>query len=149
MRILDRNSAAEFLRGQGVSPDREIEKILRGFDFSKPAYEQRFWPGDVLYQLIRLPSAMQPLMATGNWFGLAGITTGGVAINDGLSGRQAVRFEVISGFTALEGTAKELPVDLGIAIGGKGGATQIYLPRTLLGHLRALGNVDRWELGAR
>lgn len=149
MHMLNPQTAAALLRGQGVRPERLIEQILDGFDFSKPAYAHDFWPGDVLYQLMRLPSAAQPFMATGNWFGLAGITTSGVAINDGLSGRQAVRFEVIAPFTALEGTARALPADLGTAIGGRGGATQIYIPKALLGHLQALGHVERWEARPR
>ena len=145
MRVLNRQSAGDFLRSQGVRPDSEVEKVLSGFDFTKPVYSQEFWPGDTLYQLIRLPSSSQPVMMTGNWFGLAGITTHGVAINDGLSGRQATRFEVMHPFTALEGCAKELPVNLGTAIGGRGGGTQVFLPRTLLGHLESLGAVERWS----
>jgi len=144
MRVLDHKTAADLLRSQGVGPNADVEKVLNGFDFSRPVYEHDFWPGDVLYQLIRLPSATLPLPATGNWFGLAGITTRGVAINDGLSGRQAVKFEVVAPFRALEGSAKTLPVNLGTAIGGPGGATQIFLPRTLLGHLQSKGAVDRW-----
>jgi putative RNase toxin 46 of polymorphic toxin system len=144
MRILNRNTAGDLLRSQGIATKVDVEKVLNGFDFSKPVYEHEFWPGDVLYQLIRLPSATLPVPATGNWFGLAGITTGGVAINDGLSGRQAVKFEVVASFRALEGSAKALPVDLGSAIGGTGGATQIFLPRTLLGHLQSVGPVARW-----
>src|SRR5262245_31484818 len=143
MRPLNRQTAAELLRAQGVSA-ADSEKVLSGFDFTKPLYEQEFWPGDVLYQLIRLPSATQPSMTTGNWFGLAGITTANVAVNDGLSGRQATKFEVTAHFTALEGSAVELPVDIGTAIGGPGGGTQIFLPRMLLGRVQAMGRIDRW-----
>ena len=74
MRVLDHKTAADLLRSQGVGPNADVEKVLNGFDFSRPVYEHDFWPGDVLYQLIRLPSATLPLPATGNWFGLAGIT---------------------------------------------------------------------------
>jgi hypothetical protein len=91
-----------------------------------------------------LPSATLPVPTAGNWFGLAGITTKNVAINDGLSGRRAAKFEVLAWFKALEGTAQELPVDLGRAIGGPGGGTQVFVPSFLLGHLQSIGPVDRW-----
>ena len=143
MRILNRQTATDLLRAQGVGA-ADTEKVLGGFDFSKPIYEQEFWPGDVLYQLIRLPSAMQPSLTTGNWFGLAGITTDNVAINDGLSGRQATKFEVTAHFSALEGSAAELPVNIGTAVGGRGGGTQVFLPRMLLGRLQSMGPVERW-----
>ena len=144
MRVLNHDSAVDLLRSQGVGGGAEIEKILGGFDFDQPVYEQDFWPGDFLYQLIRLPSSTLPLPIAGNWFGLAGLTTKGVAINDGLSGRRAAKYEVRAWFKALEGTAKELPVDLGRAIGGPGGATEVFVPSFLLGHLQSIGPVDRW-----
>ena len=143
MRILNRQTATDLLRSQGVGAV-DIEKVLSGFDFSKPVYEHEFWPGDVLYQLIRLPSLMQPSMSTGNWFGMAGITTENVAINYGLSGRQTTKFEVTAHFSALEGSAAELPVNIGTGIGGRGGGTQVFLPRKFLGRLQALGRVDPW-----
>ena len=144
MRILSHDTAVDLLRSQGLSNGAEAERVLDGFDFNKPVYEQDFWPGDVLYQLIRNPSSSLPLPTAGNWFGLAGITTRNVAINDGLSGRHAAKFEVLAWFRALEGTAKELPVDLGRAIGGPGGATQVFIPSFLLGRLQSAGPVDRW-----
>ena len=144
MRILTEQSAADLLRWQGVAPQPEIEKVLSGFDFEKPMYEHDFWPDDILYQLIRKPSATLPVPGTGNWFGLAGITTRGVAINDGLAGRRAAQFKVLMPFKALEGTARPMAIDLGSGIGGVGGATQIYVPRMLLGRLQALGPEDRW-----
>lgn len=144
MRLLDRQSAAAFLRMQGVMPETELEKVLSGFDFTKPVYEHAFFPGDRLYQLVRLPSFDLPNPVAGNWFGLAGLTTGKVAINDGGAGRRAGQFEVLVQFSALEGTAREFAVDLRIGIGGPGGGTQIFVPRTLLGRVRSVGPVDRW-----
>lgn len=144
MRILDRISAAALLRSQGVIPESEIGKVFSGFDFAKPVYEHAFYPGDTLYQLVRLPSFDLPSPMSGNWFGLAGLTTGSAAINDGGAGRRAVRFEVVMQFSALEGTARKFAVDLSKAIGGPGGCTQIFVPRTLLGRLRSVGPVERW-----
>ena len=144
MRVLNRDTASAWLRSQGITDQAKVAEILGGFDFSRPIYENDFWPGDVLYQLVRLPSAVKPDMLPGNWFGLAGLTTKGVAINDGGSGRQAMKYEVVAYFKALEGTAKTLPVNVGSAIGGPGGMTQVFMPRALLGHLQCLGHVDRW-----
>ena len=92
MRVFDRQGAADFLRTQGVSGETEIDRILDGFDFDRPVYEQSFWQGDSLYQLIRMPSASLPSPNVGNWFGVAGMTTNAVAINDGVSGRRAGGF---------------------------------------------------------
>lgn len=143
MRILSCAGAEHWLASQGVDA-REIALVLRGFDLGKPLYEQDFWPGDVLYQLVRRPSASEPLPPAGRWFGLAGMTSSGVAINDGGAGRRLVAFAVLAPFKALEGTAAPLAVDLGKAVGGLGGATQVYLPSALLGHLRSTGPAERW-----
>ena len=144
MRLLDRESAKMLLLSQGVALAEDIAKVLNGFDFAKPVYEHHFFPGDILYQLIRLPSFDLPSPDRGRWFGLAGITTQKVAVNDSLSGRRAHQFEVIMHFTALEGSAKALPVNLKTGIGGPGGGTQIYVPRLLAGRIRAVGPVERW-----
>lgn len=142
MRTLNRSSAEALLATQGVA-SAEVARVLSGFDLKKPMYEQDFWPDDVLFQLIRLPSATDPSPSTGNWFGLSGITTRGVGINDGLSGRRLASFKVVAHFTALEGTAARLTVNLQTGIGGVGGATQIYAPRSLLGHLASFEPTER------
>lgn len=144
MRSLNKQSAAALLMSQGVKDQGEIAKILDGFDLGKPLYEHDFWPDDVVYQLVRLPSASLPAPTTGNWFGLAGITTQGVAINEGLAGRRLMQLKVIAHFKALEGTAKRLATNLLTGIGGPGGATQIYAPRSILGHLAAIAPAERW-----
>jgi len=143
MRMLDRQSAEEFLARQAVSP-AEIVKLMTGFDLSRPMYAQHFWPGDKLYQFIRLPSASDSSPSTGNWFGLSGVTTSGAAIHDGLSGRRLVEFTVISTFEALEGTAARFDGSLHSALGGPGGATQIYIPRLLLHRVSNASPADRW-----
>jgi hypothetical protein len=142
MRVLTRATAAELILAQGVSPVR-VEEALSGFDFAKPVYEQDFWPEDVLFQLVRLPSVRDPVPASGNWYGLAGITARGVAVNDGLAGRRLNAYKVVSPFKALEGTAVKFKVDRGSGIGGDGGATQVFIPSALLGHLQSLGPADR------
>ena len=142
--MLTRLTAGDLLLTQGVHPVAEVEKVLSGFDFSRPVYEHDFWPDDVLFQLVRLPSALDPLPSSGNWFGLAGITASGVAVNEGLAGRRLASFKVVSPFKALEGTAARFKVNLGSAIGGEGGATQIFIPTRLLGHLHSLGPAERW-----
>jgi hypothetical protein len=131
VRLLNRVNAELLLRSQGVHSKREIKNILSGFDFNQPAYEHQFWPDETLYQLIRQPSAREPNPATGNWFGLTGITAPGVAINSGLSGRRVAIFKTVAAFKALEGTAAALRVNLASAIGGQGGMTQVFIPRSL------------------
>ncbi len=143
MKLHTRATAASYLAGHGL-PAAEITKVLGGFEFGRPVYEHHFWPNDDLYQFVRLSSASDRSPSAGNWFGLAGVTPSGVAINEGLAGRQLVRFKVVAPFDALEGTAAACAVDLGTAIGGKGGSTQVYVPRALIGHLRSAGPADRW-----
>ena len=170
MQRLGKDAVTQWLRSQGET--WKLDDVLSGFDFDKPIYEQQFWPGDEVFQLARLPSLPQesPRHHTnrdsqydfrqvladpsrlvrripspiGNWFGLRGITTRGVAINDGLAGRQALRFEVIIGLRALEGTAARVKRNIGTGIGGPGGQTQIFIPSMLLNRLECRGQVDRW-----
>jgi hypothetical protein len=145
MKLLTAADAAGLLARQGVVSESEIEKILSGFDLGKPLTAMDFWPEDVLYQFIRLPSSGDPLPYTGNWFGLAGITMGGVSINSGLAGRRLASFKVVAPFVALEGTAVALPQNLGNGIGGPGGGgTQIFVPRALLGCLQSVGPAEPW-----
>jgi hypothetical protein len=144
MKMLDRAAAEIFLSHQGVMAASQLDDILSGFDLDKPMYQMDFWPEDVLYQFIRKPSLHEPSPAIGNWFGLAGITEAAVAINSGLAGRHLARFKVIAPFSALEGTAVKFKVNLGTAIGGQGGGTQIFIPRALLGCLEALGPAQTW-----
>lgn len=144
MRMLDRQSAEALLAAQGVPPS-EVKKVMTGFDLAKPMYEHRFWEGDRLFQLVRLPSATDPLPSTGSWFGLAGMTSSGVAVSDGLSGRRLVELEVALAFTALEGTACRFAGSIHSGIGGAGGQTQVFVPRhVVLAKLVSVGPADRW-----
>ena len=144
MRLLTPEAARAFLLGQGLAPGREVDDVLSGFDFMRPAYEHHFFPGDELYQLIRLPSVGLPSPQRGNWYALAGLTHRNVAVSSGLAGRRTQKFEVVMPFLALEGTAKTLPIDWRLEIGGPGGGTQIYVPRQFGGRIRAVGPVDDW-----
>lgn len=144
MQLLDRAAAEALLASQGVGSAAEVAKILSGFKLDSALYAMNFWPEDIVYQFVRKPSHSEPHPTTGNWFGLAGITTATVAINSGLAGRHLAQFKVIAPFVALEGTAARLRVNLGTAIGGKGGATQVLIPRALLGCLEAVGPAEPW-----
>lgn len=138
MRILNQQSAEELLRRQGLSLAK-ISEVLGSFNLKEPLYEHDFWDKEILYQLKRVNASI------GMWFGLPGITTKGVAINDGLSGRILVKFRVTIPFKALEGTAKSMKKDYGIGIGGPGGQTQICIPPILQSRLEVLGQADRWQ----
>lgn len=144
MHSLNPTTAAELLASQGVQPASEVVKVLSGFDSSKPMYKHDFWPGDTLYQYIRLASVANPVPTRGSWFGIAGITTRGVAIFAGVAGRTLHRFEVAHPFSALEGTAARLPIDWQNEIGGPGGASQVFVPRMYSGHIRSLGPAEGW-----
>jgi hypothetical protein len=144
VKLLNRAAAELFLSAQGIKPKSETDKVLSGFDFDQPVHEHQLWPGDILYQLIRLPSARDPYPATGSWFGLAGITASGVAVNDGLSGRRLASFKVVAAFTALEGIAAKFNISRASGIGGRGGMTQIFIPGRLLWHLQSYEPAERW-----
>jgi len=132
MRTICADEARTWLRNNGVSLAAKIEEIIGSFDFSKAVYLQQFEPGQVLYQFIRRSSAQDSSPMAGNWFCLKGARASGLAIIDGLSGRGLHAFRVARAFTALEGTAKKQPVQWSWSGGGQGGATQVYVPVTLV-----------------
>lgn len=139
MKNLKLDDASAFLSAQGVASKAEVQKVLNGFDASKPLYVHAFWPGDVLYQFIRLTAVGRPQLNRGSWYGLSGVKRSGVAIHDGLAGRMLHKFIVTQPFTALEGTAAAMAREWEFEIGGAGGATQIYVARRHAGHIDALG----------
>jgi hypothetical protein len=143
MKWLNQAEIEAFLVRNGVCEPAAPAEILSGFDLDRPIYEQQFEEGQDLFQFIRNASASNTSPRVGNWFALPGATTGGVAIIDGGAGRRFHRFRVSRNFTALEGTAKDFPLTWKFEIGGKGGATQIYVPPALLGHLRAISAAER------
>lgn len=143
MRSLTKTDVELFLKRHGILSAGAVAEVLSGFELKLPVYEQPFDEGQELFQFIRNPSASNPGPRVGNWFTLPGATTLGVAIIDGGAGRRFHRFRVEQAFTALEGTAKEFPLTWKFEIGGKGGATQVYVPPSFLGHLSAISPAER------
>lgn len=143
MRSLTKTNVELFLKMHGISSASAIAEVLSGFELKEPIYEQTFDEGQELFQFIRNPSAATPSPRVGNWFTLPSATTQGVAIIDGGAGRRFHRFRVERAFIALEGTAKEFPLTWKFEIGGKGGATQIYVPPSFIGHLSAISPAER------
>lgn len=128
--------AKAYLARNGVSA---MDEVLAGFDLAKPVYVNPLEPGDRLLQFIRNPSHFGQSQA-GNWFSLWSGSMPGVSIFGGLAGRTPHLYRVAHPLRVLEGTAKKLAVNWRLAIGGgNGGATQIYVPPALLGHLEPLG----------
>ena len=128
--------ARAYLDRNGVSA---TDEVLAGFDLSKPICVNPLEPGDRLLQFIRNPSHFGQSQA-GNWFSLVSASMPGVSIFGGLAGRTPHLFVVSHPLRVLEGTARKIAVNWRLAIGGGvGGATQIYVPSGLLGHLKPLG----------
>ncbi|MCR5885789.1 hypothetical protein LRS03_24195 [Rhizobacter sp. J219] len=144
MKLLNEAGARDYLDRNGVTNPVIVKAILDGFDLGKPMYEQRLEPDTELFQFMRRPSAGKPDLRVGNWFCLPGASRSGLAIMDGLSGRETHRFQVGSELVALEGTASRLSLNWEYEIGGQGGHTQLYVPPRLLGHIRSLGNAHPW-----
>ena len=139
MKRIYEEGARGYLRRHGVLDPGKITEIVGGFDFGRAVYEQLLAPGDELFQFIRKPSVATPSSFAGNWFALVGATTSGLTITDGVGGRRLHKFRVVAGLVALEGTAARKGVNWDWAGGGVGGATQIYIPPSLIGHLQAIG----------
>ena len=144
MKSLTKTDVELFLKKHGITSADAITEVLSGFDLKSPIYEQVFDEGQEVFQFIRNPSATNPFPRVGNWFTLPGATTQRVAIIDGGAGRRFHRFRVERAFAALEGIAKEFPLTWKFEIGGKGGATQIYVPPSFLGHLTAVSPAERY-----
>ncbi len=138
------STLSSYLARYGITDPAAVQEVRSGFDMSKPLYEHYFRPGDVLYQLVRLPSFYNLNPHRGNWFGLAGLTARNVAVLHGLAGRRTHQFRVLAAFVGLEGTAGRYPLDWNKEIGGPGGATQIYVPRVLMACIQAAGPAEPW-----
>lgn len=144
MNRLSADDLRGWLRAHGVASARRVEEVLSGFDLRQPVWAVTLEPGQALYQYIRLPSSGDPVPRAGHWFCLRGATESAVAIFGGGAGRRLHEYAVAHPLQAIEGTAAPFPLDWSISVGGRGGATQIYVPPTLLGRLRAVGPQDRW-----
>ena len=144
MKCLTPDQLRAYLRSNGVSSPDAVQKIILGFDFNKPVYEQPLDHDGVLFQFIRNPSANESTPAAGNWFCLSGATTGSLAIIDGGAGRRLHKYRVVLSLTAIEGSASRQNINWIWSGGGPGGGTQIYIPPPLIGRLRAVAPHERW-----
>lgn len=129
-----------FLKENGVTNQKKVGKVISGFDLSKPVYKQRLMANDRLYQYVRNPSSSSNEIGVGNWFALKGATMDSLGIFSGGSGRNLTEFKVNFPITVLEGTAIEIGRNWKWAGGGKGGATQIFIPKRMFYALELLGN---------
>jgi hypothetical protein len=133
-----------YLQANGVTHPALVHDVLSGFDPKKPIYETLLDFDDELYQYIRKPATGRPDLRVGNWFCIGGATRGGLAIIDGLAGRELHRFRVVSSFSGLEGTASKISRNWRAEIGGRGGSTQIYVPPRFMGHIQSAGTAAQW-----
>jgi hypothetical protein len=144
MRWIREDEIRSYLRANGLASGKAISDVLDGFDLDQIIQYRLLEEPDRLFQYIRKPSFKDLSPHSGRFFCLAGATQSRLAIVGGLAGRRLHRFEVLAPLTVIEGTAKRQDDNLDIGIGGEGGATQIYVPPNLLGHLAAVASVDHW-----
>ncbi len=135
----NRQRIVTFLAKSGIRDPKQIGEIVGGFDLNQPVYEQMINPGDRIFQFIRNPESGKPTINTGNWFCIPGASMDQLAIISGGAGRSLVEFTVTRSVNSLEGTASPQPRNWSWSGGGRGGATQIYLPRTALMALEGKG----------
>jgi hypothetical protein len=128
-----------FLRQNGVTDPDKVAEIAGGFDLSQPVYTQLIEPGDRLFQFLRNEEVSRPSPQTGSWFCLAGASMDSLAIFGGGGGRRLQEFTVNRPVVGLEGTAGGMRRDWGWAGGGRGGATQVFLPPNALFALVGVG----------
>jgi hypothetical protein len=144
MMTVSRDEAIAYLRKNGVSSDSKISEILSGFDFSAGSgpYLNQLRMGDHYFQFVRGPSFALPDPVVGAWFCLKGAEMNQLAIHSPDAMRLLTVFKVVAEVIVLEGLAKDLPFrgqPKAHGVGGKGGATQIYVPRGLSSALENLG----------
>ena len=142
--LVNKAAVRDYLGRNGVLHQTLVDNVLSGFDLAQPMYEQRLDPGAELYQYMRRPAAGRPGLQVGNWFCLRGAGRDALAIFDGLAGRELHHFVVSAELTVLEGTASRLAPNWLHEIGGAGGASQIFVPPRLLGHIHSLGHAHPW-----
>jgi hypothetical protein len=126
----------------------QLVKLLDGFNFYLPVYQQPLEPATTLYQFVRRASVSEMLPRIGNWFCLPGATLSSLAIISGGEGRLITKVQVRYPFVALEGTAVRQETQWGWGGGGPGGATQIFVPNAFLtSHIEVIGsNTDLRKL---
>ncbi len=139
--------AKNYLHFNGYS-GQKLGEILSGFDFNKPAYEQKIDAGNILYQFVRRSSHYNAMPKIGNWFCLSGAELSGLAIISGGEGRIVAKILVEIPFAGLEGVASAQSVNWGWSGGGTGGATQIFVPdKYIISNIRVLGYSDYLSSG--
>lgn len=129
----------DFLARNGISAPEKVKEIKSGFDLTRPVYTRFLESGDRLFQFLRNEELGRPFPQTGNWFCIAGATMNSLAIFSGGAGRRLQEFTVAVPVMGLEGTAARMQRDWRWAGGGRGGATQIYLPARALFALVGIG----------
>jgi hypothetical protein len=129
----------DFLRQNGIADKDEIAKITSGFNLTRPVYRQLIEPGDRLFQFLRNEEMRQPIPRTGKFFCLAGANMDSLAIFGGGAGRRLQEFTVSRPVEALEGSAGQMRRNWDWAGGGRGGATQVFLPNSALLALVGIG----------
>jgi hypothetical protein len=127
--------AEAYLRRFGIGSAKDVEKILSGFDFARPVYEQPLSIGQMYYQFVRTPSADDENPALGGWYCLKGQELTRLAIHSPGAARRVGEFQVVEDVIALEGIAIDMETtteeQAKYGVGGLGGGTQIYLPPIL------------------
>jgi len=94
MKNANHTTIVNFLRRNGVTNAKEMQKIISGFALNQPVYERLIQPGERLYQFVRRSDAHTLMPATGNWFCISGATMDSLAIFSGAAGRDLVEFSV-------------------------------------------------------
>ena len=143
-KLLDEAGIREYLGRNGVANTALVSNVLSGFNLAKPMYEQRLEPGADLFQYMRRPASGRPDLRVGNWFCLRSASRRGLAIMDGLAGREIHHFRVYCELDALEGEASRLSPNWHHEVGGIGGETQIFVPPLLIGRIHSVGNAHPW-----
>lgn len=131
-----------FLRSHGMTSGKEVRLVSEAYDHGEKVFPIILQPGERLYQYVRMATYLGP-GGLGRWFCLRHATMDAVAITSGLGGRALHAFEVLAEIEALEGTARMMSANWDAAVGGSGGATQIFVPEhQALLRLRSLGPME-------
>jgi hypothetical protein len=138
------------LRQAGTRKEK-IAGQIKGWDLSKPVWEEWLQPGERLVQFVSGPTVSKPFAPTGNYFALSSTRDqGSVGVGDGQAGRHRREFLIVRPFHALWGTAAPISdamaTEFGFSLRGPGGATQIFLSDRGLSSLEG-GNADPNEYG--
>lgn len=129
----------DFLKRNGITEPKKVAEISSGFDLTRAVYPRLIEPGDRLFQYLRNEEVGRPFPQTGNWFCIGGASMDALAIFSGGAGRRLQEFTVNTPVMALEGTAAPMRRNWAWSGGGRGSATQIFLPQQALFALVGVG----------